>query len=373
MKTTRFFITLVVTFFTIINVFGQKPNSFFVTNDNERRYVYGDFIDHIGLSTYKYKNELGEKASIKMGDIRYLVVNGELKSNFDGNLEFERVIAFNDKYILTYIHNARKLYSVWDREYKEVERNINVNFSVKKREEILKETVFKYFKDCEPLQKALLSYDGGAMGTNDYQREPLINYYNCGNAPDLIPEPAYVKEVLTIGRPDPEEFGINNNGEKHFFYQSNSVLQANTFTYYAKYGTIATTPSKTTDWKTIRRTSSDKVRTFKNFKTEQGKLLMHVILVFSDKYVLTSDFYMKDLDKRNRFFIHDRQGNLVEKLFTEDKLLEMFDKYFKEYPQLKEVGKYLKKPGDKSKQSSVIVDILNYIKLGESTPDIMYE
>ena len=157
------------------------------------------------------------------------------------------------------------------------------------------------------------------------------------------------------------------------FYNDNSQIKTNTFTYYAKYGAISTTSSKTTDWKTIRNICNNNLRTFKHFKNEKGKLLMHVILAFSDKYVLTSDIYLTGFERRNRFFIHDRQGNLVEKLFTEDKLLEMFDKYFKEYPELKQVEKYLKKPGDKSKQSSGIEDILNYIKLGESTPDMMYE
>lgn len=379
MKTTRFFTTLVVAFFTIATTFGQsqKPNAFFVTNNNERLYIYGNEIDYVGLTSIKYKNELGEKTSIKMGDIRYFLVNGELKSNFDGNPEFERVIAFNDKYILTYIHNAKKLYSVWDREYKEVESNINVNYSLEKREKILKETVFKYFKDCEPLQKALLSYDGGSMTSNDYRIEPYINYYNCGNAPDIILEdgkkPSYLIEKLTIGRPDPDYFGINKSGEKVFLHNYTSFMGENTIRYYAKHDAIAVTLSNTIDWKTLYINNFDYDRVFKNFKTEKDKLMMHAILAFSEKYVLTSDFVIKDWRKRNRFFIHDRQGNLVEKLFTEDKLPEMFDKYFNEYPDLKKMLERIKVDEEQLKREIKVEDVINYIKLGESTPDMINE
>jgi hypothetical protein len=353
LSTKHFVATLVVAFFTVINVYSQKTNDYIITKEKETIYLHGDKIESDEFSV-QYTSENGKKASVKISKIFMLVVGNKVFLNLKGPLE--SVEAFSDKYILTYHSSSRSLYSVWDRDYNEVQKNINVNYSDEKREKILRESVFKYFKDCEDVQKLLLD------------NPTALNYFNCNNATDLVTGKEGKSSTIKEKKAEPESdkernYGINQKGEKIVFltiqYAANRQRMA-----YTTMGNAFPKSANMIDWKLLHLYLDNDDRIYQNFNLSDGKKVMLEVLVFSDKFILTR--LMKPT-KMGEYYIYNRERNMVENLFGEDKLVEMFNKYFKDYPKLIEIIQ------SNSQFHRDIVSGLSYVKCGESTPDLTVE
>lgn len=111
-STKHFVATLIVAYFTLVNAFAQKPNSYFITTDGQKHYIYDKFKFN-GTSTFTagftYVGENGKKIKHTNQDVKLIYTENSVFKTHNGyyigvpnkdKYFLSKLLAYNVKYIL---------------------------------------------------------------------------------------------------------------------------------------------------------------------------------------------------------------------------------------------------------------------------------
>ncbi len=332
--TKHFVAALVVAFFTVINAFGQdednKPSDFFININDEKIYIYGDKIMFYPITgrpgSIKYIDVNGKDSYINEDQIKLFVVNNDVSigiPNKKGKIRMERIVAFNNNYLLT--ENPFSFIS-----YKEVDirkrddltiimtSNIMIGRAKKDANSLITDMINTYLPECpELLEKQLKNIEDG-FGVNDG-----ISYYNCGNANDYFTnKPVEKEETTEESKPIEEEDGyiLTTKGEK---LKASSILrEPQDFIHYYEKAFKGV-------YSGLKIIHAGKVKYFKfgkklylPLKNSKGAVYMMEVLVYSNDRVLVYDHSKK------AYNVYDRNNVLLVNNIKKEAILPIVQEHF---------------------------------------------
>ena len=210
-------VTVAVACLTLTNAFAQKPNSYFITADGQKHYIYDKFkINGVTFTGgFTYVGENGKKIKHTNQDVKLIYTENSGFITYNGyyigvpvkdKYLLSKLIAYNSKYILIEhpggggIGEFYKIVILLDRETlvrldldnsKEGFQGLEYYQQAIHRKGYSEELITrltslmnKYFPECpELLEKQIKNINNDNNGINFG-----ITNVNCGNALDLITE-----------------------------------------------------------------------------------------------------------------------------------------------------------------------------------------
>lgn len=358
LSTKHFVATLVVAFFTIINAFGQKPNTFFIDSDDKKHYIYGDKLT-MDLFYFEYSNEEGKRKKQDKNKTKLLFTGSSvyigIPSSKEGEYGLQQLIAFSNKYILTqFLYGDDVRLIVFKRDDLSIQKQVNnkkesnsleilgVGTRTKggkaKYKAILTENITKYFPECpELLEKQIKNIEDG------YKVNSGISYYNCGSAPDFFTNEKVEEEKTEAAATElkkDDSYIINTKGEKlpvgSIFNDPKDCIN-----YYEKIGLTA--------YSGLKYIHASKVKyflfgnqLFLPFKNAKDQLYLMEILAYSNKNILAYDYSKKTYN------VYDRNNTLLVSGVKKENLLPLVQEYFADckdvVTHVEEAAKFLREP-----------------------------
>ncbi|MBL4593212.1 MAG: hypothetical protein JKX68_05270 [Flavobacteriales bacterium] len=374
--TTKIIFGIILIFCFSTGSYAQtNDGNYIITMDGDSIIIYGDKVT-VDPSFIYYINDEGKRKGAKHRHTKMLHVSGTYFLRFAKDTKKDdlyRVVAFNDKYILgayvgdkTIVLNDRNLNSVVKAKYYNI-YNKDVSGRYKK---LFDETIGKYFIECPGLIEAISKniFDATPIATG-------INYYNCGNAPDLITnkvesiisesqENIDNEEEKEVADDKSKSFGITNEGEKIMFASPAALNSRGKFNYQLKEQKIGGyKASNTSKFKLI--VNNDRLYIKLNVNTKR-KYMMQV-LSFNDKYILAGTWVgYSSKPAVNKCYIYDRDYNIIEGGVEKEDVSQLVKKYFSECQDLIEAVE------DNVKNHRSLNFGINYYKCGE-VPDLFQQ
>lgn len=338
MNTKHVVATLAIAFFTVINAFGQKPNTFFITADDQKHYIYGDEIA-FWRGSFTYVGENGKKVEKKTNDVKLLytgtkIYYGFLSQKVKENNNLKEIVAFNKDYILVqypyteydewfiYKRDDLSMQLLIDEDGKKKAKAIEFYYryaaSKKKNKKIIPANMSLYFPECpELIEKQLANNEEG------YPINSGISYYNCGNAPDFFTNEVEEKapNKTEENEKEPEQFIMTNEGEKikaAAFYREPQNIAVQ---YYEKLGATAMSGIKVINTSKIKYiVVGDEL--YLPLNNKNGKLSMMEIVAYSSKKVLAYDH------SKSTYNVYDRNNKLLVGEIKKEDILPLVQDHF---------------------------------------------
>jgi len=340
MNTKHVIATLTIAFFTVVNAFGQKPNTFFTDTDDQKHYIYGDKITWYGGDLY-YTGEDGKEKKQKAGTMKLVFTGSKIFYGFPsqeskGKIVLREIIAFNKNYILAAIDYPQSLWFIYKRDDLSMQLLIDEKGkkksnmllipsqsggSKKKNKITIPANMSLYFPECPELIEKLL-----ANNEEGYPVNSGISYYNCGNAPDFFTNKVEEKapnktEEKAKEEKEPEQYIMTNEGKKlkvSAFYREPQNIAVQ---YYEKLGLTAMSGIKVINTSKIKYIiAGDEL--YLPLKNKNGSVFMMEIVAYSSKKVLAYDH------SKNTYNVYDRNNTLLVGGVKKEDILPLVQDHF---------------------------------------------
>jgi len=341
MNTKHVVATLVVAFFTVINVFGQKPNTFFIDTDDQKHYIYGDKITWSD-SDLLYTGEDGNQKKQKAGTMKLLYTGSKVFIGVPSGKKLEHLalcelVAFNKDYVLVQVSttgydniSVHRRSDMSSQKLKNEEKgkdedqllffygNINSKKTGLKKISI---NMTKYFPECPELVEEQIKNIEEV-----YHINAVISYYNCGNAPDFFTNKVEEKapnktEEKAKEEKEPEQYIMTNEGKKlkvSAFYREPQNIAVQ---YYEKLGATAMSGIKVIYTSKIKYIiAGDEL--YLPLKNKNGSVFMMEIVAYSSKKVLAYDH------SKSTYNVYDRNNTLLVGGVKKEDLLPLVQDHF---------------------------------------------